>query len=300
MSTSLGPEPAARQPSLNSTSDLSRKLVKPPISLKDVFLNAIARSVPTVLGVVGLLAFFLFWELVSRIGAINPILFPRFTTTLIAGYDLIVSGSLLRDLMASVSRALLGYLTGSLIGIVFGVATARLTIFRYLTSPLLQMFRAIPSIAFVPLAIFWFGIGESSKIFLIGWGVFFPVWVNTFLGVRDINPLLLRAAATLGAGKVRMLWNVILPGALPLILAGLRISVAVALVLLVAAELAGAEAGVGYLIQISGQVFRVDQMIVGLLVLGILGLFADFLFVSVVGFLFPWYGAESRAAMGEG
>jgi ABC-type nitrate/sulfonate/bicarbonate transport system permease component len=256
----------------------------------------ISQATPAFLGLLGTLSFFLAWEIVGRLGLINPVLFPPASTVAIAAYDLVISGELVRHLTASIWRAALGFFFGSVSGIIVGLATARLPLFRQMSNPLLQMFRAIPSIAFVPLAIFWFGIGEASKIFLISWGVFFPVWVNTFLGVRDVNPLLLRAAATLGAGRARMLWNVILPGALPLILAGLRISVAVSLVLLVAAELAGAKAGVGYLIQISGQVFRVDQMIVGLLTLGVLGLFADLLFVMIVQSLFPWYGAESRAA----
>lgn len=170
---------------------------------------------------------------------------------------------------------------------------ARLPRLHGLINPLVQMFRAVPALAFVPLAIFWFGIGEVSKIFLIFWGVLFPVWVNTYLGVRDTNPLLGRAAASLGARGWRMLLFVVLPGALPFILAGLRISLSVAMVLLVAAELAGAMFGVGYLIQMSQQVFRVDQMFVGLISLGVMGFGADFLFNRAVARLLPWYGAEN-------
>lgn len=93
---------------------------------------------------------------------------------------------------------------------------------RGVLNPLVQIFRAIPSLAFVPLAIFWFGIGEASKIFLIAWGVFFPVWVNSFIGVRDVNPLFLRAAASLGADGWRLLLRVVLSAASPFIIAGLR------------------------------------------------------------------------------
>jgi NitT/TauT family transport system permease protein/sulfonate transport system permease protein len=251
---------------------------------------------PIVLGVLGTALFFLAWEIVARLGILNRALLMPPTDLLATVYNLVVSGELFRHLGASVWRALLGFVSGSVAGILIGIATARVSTFRHLSDPLLQMFRAIPSIAFVPLAIFWFGIGEFSKIFLIAWGVFFPVWVNTFLGVRDCNPLLLRAASTLGAGGWRMLWSVVLPAALPMILAGLRISLAVAFVLLVAAELAGAMAGVGYFIQLSAQVFRVDQMFVGLLTLGFLGFLADFFFVAITRRLFPWYGAEGRAA----
>lgn len=254
------------------------------------------QSRPLVLGICGVVIFFLTWEAVGRLELINPVLFPTASAVAFAAADLIATGELLRHIGASVQRAILGFIFGSVAGVILGMATARMPTFRYMSDPMLQMFRSIPSIAFVPLAIFWFGIGEVSKVFLIAWGVFFPVWVNTFLGVRDVNPLLLRAASTLGANRFQMLWRVILPAALPLILAGLRISVAVSLVLLVAAELAGARAGVGYLIQISGQVFRVDQMIVGLLTLGVLGFVADLLFVTLTQRLLPWYGAEGRAA----
>lgn len=254
------------------------------------------RQPPVVLGILGALVFFLLWDVLFRIGLVGTTLIPTPTTVALAFYSLIASGELLGHIQASVWRAILGFFFGATTGIALGIATAKLPIFRFLTDPMLHMCRAIPSIAFVPLALFWFGIGEVSKVFLISWGVFFPVWVNTFLGVRDFSPLLIRAGASLGARGWRMMINVVLPGALPLILAGLRVSVAVAFVLLVAAELSGAAEGVGYLIQLSAVVWRVDQMFVGLLTLGAMGFLADFLFVRFVHFFFPWYGAEERAS----
>lgn len=254
------------------------------------------KTIPAVLGILGMVLWLGCWEITARIGIGNRAFLPPPSTVALAAFELIISGELLRHITASVWRAVLGFLIGSTAGAVVGVATARFPIFRFMTDPILQMFRAIPSIAFVSLAIFWFGIGETSKIFLISWGVFFPVWINTFLGVRDFSPIMQRAAATLGARGLRFMWSVVLPGALPMIIAGLRIGLAVALVLLVAAELAGAVSGVGYFIQLSAQVFRVDQMFVGLLTLGVLGFCADFIFVRTILFLFPWYGAENRAA----
>jgi ABC-type nitrate/sulfonate/bicarbonate transport system permease component len=135
-------------------------------------------------------------------------------------------------------------------------------------------------------------------LLLIAWGVFFPIWVSTYIGVRDASPLLQRAALSLGARGWRNMIFVVIPSALPLILAGMRVSLSVALVVLVAAELAGAVFGVGYLIQMSQQVFRVDQMFVGLLCLGFLGFLADRGFDCLIRLLFPWYGAE-RLAMGS-
>ncbi|QND71417.1 ABC transporter permease [Tardiphaga robiniae] len=255
----------------------------------------------TVAGALGTVGFFAVWEAISSSGLVNNIMLPAPTTIVLSGWELLASGELLRHLGASLWRSLLGFVVGSVLAIAVGVAMAQLPLLNATINPLVQMFRAIPALAFVPLAIFWFGIGELSKVFLIAWGVFFPVWVNTYLGVRDTNPLLGRAAASLGARGWRKFAFVVIPGALPFIIAGLRVSLSVALVLLVASELAGAAFGVGYLIQMSQQVFRVDYMFVGLIVLGIMGVVADFLFEGAIRRLLPWYGAEKsqRGAVGN-
>lgn len=261
--------------------------------------TGIAISRPTLLGMVGTLGFLALWEAVARSGLVDVTMLPPVTTVAHTSAQLFLSGELLKHIAVSVQRALLGFGIGSLLGVVLGLATARVALFRQLTEPIIQMFRAIPSIAFVPVAIFWFGLGETSKLLLIAWGVFFPVWVNTFLGVRDVNPLILRAATSLGASGHRLLYHVVLPAAMPFVLAGLRIALAVGFVCLVAAEISGAVHGVGYLIQLSQMVYRIDQMFVGLIFLGLLGFLADRLFVFVVGRLFPWYGAEERAGHGR-
>ena len=246
-------------------------------------------------GILGTLAFFGAWEALSRSGLVNDVMLPSPSIILRSGWSLVATGELMQHLVASLLRAALGFVGGSLLAILLGVGMAQMPLLHATLNPLVQMFRAVPSLAFVPLAIFWFGIGETSKIFLIAWGVFFPVWVNTYIGVRDTNPLLGRAAASLGASGWRSFAFVVIPGALPFIIAGLRISLSVALVVLVAAELAGAAFGVGYLIQMSQQVFRVDQMFVGLVVLGVMGFAADVLFERAVRRLFPWYGAEKES-----
>ncbi|GLK69026.1 ABC transporter permease [Hansschlegelia plantiphila] len=251
---------------------------------------------PAVLGALGAGGFLLAWEALSRSGLVSPIMLPAPSVVLQSGVALVQSGELVDHVLASLWRAALGFLAGASLGIALGVALARSPRLHGLLNPLVQTFRAIPSLAFVPLAIFWFGIGETSKIFLIAWGVFFPVWVNTFIGVRDVSPILARAGASLGATGWRMLAFVVLPGALPFIIAGLKISLSIAMVLLVAAELAGAVYGVGYLIQLSQQVFRVDQMFVGLATLGLMGFAADLAFDRAVRWLFPWICARAGDA----
>ncbi|MDR3212938.1 MAG: ABC transporter permease [Azoarcus sp.] len=250
------------------------------------------------LGALGLLSFAVLWEGISRSGWINPIMLPAPSVVARSATELIANGELIRHVLNSLWRAFLGFVIGSVLGLLMGIAMARLPKLHSLLNPLVQIFRAIPSLAFVPLAIFWFGIGEISKIVLIAFGVFFPVWVNTYLGTRDTNPLLSRAAESLGAHGWRMLVFLVLPAALPFIIAGVRIALGNALVLLVASELTGAQFGVGYLIQLSQQIFRVDHMFVGLITLGLLGFLFDYTFVCGLRKFLPWYGAENNHATG--
>jgi ABC-type nitrate/sulfonate/bicarbonate transport system permease component len=245
-------------------------------------------------GIVGTMAFFGIWEAISRSGSVNTVMLPAPTTIVLAGWELLKDGELQAHFLASLERTAIGFVVGAVLAIVAGVAMVRWPLLHATFNPLMQMLRSIPALAFVPLAIFWFGIGETSKIFLIAWGVFFPLWINTYFGVRDVNPLLLRASASLGASGWRQLVFVLLPAALPFILTGFRIGISVAVVILVAAELAGAAFGVGYLIQMSAQVFRVDQMFVGLITLGLMGFGINFIFDGIVAKWLPWYGAEQR------
>ena len=171
----------------------------------------------------------------------------------------------------------------------YGLASARVRVLQHLTEPLLHGFRAIPVIALVPLSVLLFGIGETAKVALVATGAFFPIWIATFIGVRDVHIVYLRSAACLGAGRLATMVWVILPAALPFILTGLRQAMAISLIVLVAAELSGATAGVAYMMSMGHQLFRVDVMFIGLLLLGTLGFVFDRLFVLLTQRLFPWY-----------
>jgi len=202
---------------------------------------------------------------------------------------MIKSGELLSDILISVQRALIGFFIGSITGILVGILTGRIKVLKQTIGQLIQLFRPIPSIAFVPLAIIWFGLGESSKYFLIFWGVFFPVWVNTHIGVTNIETRLIWAAKSLGTGDKKILYEIILPASTPFIIAGTRIGIGVAFVCLVAAEMAGAFGGIGFRIEVSHMVFRVDKMMAGIVTLGVLGATADWLFVKVINKFLPWH-----------
>jgi NitT/TauT family transport system permease protein/sulfonate transport system permease protein len=232
------------------------------------------------------------WHLILLFGLVNPQLMPSPVTVGLAAASMARSGELFVHIAVSVARALSGLVIGSTIGILFGVLTGRIQVFGFIMEPIAQLFRSIPAIAFVPLAIIWFGLGEQSKLFLITFGVFFPVWINTLMGVKNVKPVYIRAARTLGVSNEQLLRRVVLPAALPFIITGIRISVAISYIILVAAEMAGARMGLGQLIQESHLVFRIDRMLVGIVMLGILGFVSDRFFMAVVRRVFPWYGAE--------
>lgn len=241
-------------------------------------------------GVASIVLFFCMWELFSRYGTLNINMFPPPSWVFKELLAMIRSGMLFEDIAASLQRVIFGFTVGAFIGIAMGLLTGRVKVVRSLLEPIIQLFRPIPSIAFVPLAIFWFGLGETSKLFLVTYAVFFPVWLNTHIGVVTIDPLLIRAARSLGAKGPALFLEVVLPGSAPFIVAGLRQGVAVAFILLVAAEISGASAGIGFRIEQSHLVFRADRMMVGLLTLGILGGLADTLFNRIARRVVFWTG----------
>ena len=238
-----------------------------------------------------ILAFVVFlaiWELVSRSRLFNINLFPPPTKIWKTFLDSFATGEFVKDVSISLIRAILGFSIGSAVGICLGILTGRITIFRLTIGQIAHFLRNIPSIAFVPLAIIWFGIGEASKILLVMWGVIFPVWINTHQGMINVERYHVWAIKSLGANKIQTLKEVILPSSIPFIVSGMRIGIAIAFITLVAAEMAGAFSGVGYRILTSHLVFRVDKMLLGIVTLGIMGLIADRFYVIAIKKIFPW------------
>lgn len=234
-------------------------------------------------------AFLLLWHLISTSGLVNRALTPAPTDVLEALWSAASSGVLWADIGWSVSRVLVGYCAGAVLGIATGLITARFPLARSVVAPTLQVLRPIPPIAIVPLAIIWFGLNEPEKYFLVAWGVFFVVWIATFMGVQRVNPLLIRAAEMLGVPQGRMLSEVIFPGALPYITVGLRTSVTIAFYSLVAAEVAGAFSGVAYRVNMSHQNMQTGLMIGSLFALGFVSAVTDAAFNAVARRLVFWH-----------
>lgn len=240
--------------------------------------------------VLSILFFLAVWECVSRFGKMSISLFPPPTWVAKELWSMIRSGLWFSDVLISLRRIFSGFLLGSLLGILIGLMTGRIPFVCALLEPVIQLLRPIPSTAWVSISIFWFGLGESSKLFLITYGVFFHVWLNTHIGVSSVDPIILRAARSMGAKGYHLFFEVILPAALPFIIAGLRAGMASAFIVVVAAEMTGASGGIGFRISHSREIFRADRMMVGMVTLGILGGLFDYLFTQVTKRIVFWTG----------
>lgn len=218
------------------------------------------------------------WQAVVQLDFVNPILFPPPTVVVRALWDYATNGTLLLDLGWSVARVSAGFTAGALAGVAIGLATGTNPLVSGMLTPAFQMLRPIPPIAFVPIVIVWFGLTEWGKFFLVFWGVFFTVWLAAHLAVQRVSDTLIRAGACLGASPARLLWEVQLPASLPVIFVGLRTAIGISFYTLVAAELAGAYAGLAYRLEVVQQNMQIGHMMAGLIMLGLVSTTADRLF----------------------
>jgi ABC-type nitrate/sulfonate/bicarbonate transport system permease component len=232
-------------------------------------------------GALSIPLFLAVWEIVARSGVVNPVLFPPPSVVAVAVLEWVRSGQFFSDLGASLYRVVTGFAIGAAMGILLGVLTGQFPLVSSLLSPLFHILRPIPPIAFVPIVILWFGLSEAGKLFLVVWGVFFTVWLSAHIGVQKVDRGLIRAAQMLGTPRRQMLQEIVLLGALPYIVVGLRTAVSISFYTLVAAELAGAFAGIVYRIEIAQQNLQTGQVMGGLAALGLMSFVADRSFATL-------------------
>jgi len=236
--------------------------------------------------------FLLAWRLASalnvRLQFVNPILLPSPLDMVRAAWEESVQGILWRDIGASLARVFQGFAIGTLVAVPLGAAAGYFRRLEDWVDPIVELFRPIPPLALLPLFIIWLGIGEVSKVSLIAFSTFFPIFLNTTEGVRATDPLHVRAALSLGANRWQIFTNVVLRSALPSIIVGLRLGFALGFFVLVAAELIAADSGLGYRIQESRNFFLVDRMFVGAAVIGLLGFTFNVLLRRLEELLLRW------------
>ncbi len=215
--------------------------------------------------------FFVAWELIVRLGFVAPYLLSPPSTVVVTLFKLLVFGDMPKHISYSLFRAFSGFGLAALIAIPLGIAMAWSRRADDLCSPLVELFRPLPPVALIPVAILWLGIGNTSKISLICFACFFPILLNTISGVKGVDITLVKAARSMGAKDQEVLRRVMFPGALPSILTGLRISLAVSLIVLIVMEMIGAAYGIGCFIYSAKLTFRTDEMYAGILAIGLIG-----------------------------
>ena len=232
--------------------------------------------------------FLLLWEFSAYIGLVNSNLIPPPTKVFSAMTEWASSGELIKDISESIWRVLIGLFIGSSIGIALGLFTGRNQFLNLTLSPILNLFKAFPPVAMLPVFITLFGIGNFSKIFSISFATIFPLWVNTHLGSSTIPVEFIRSAKLLTNSKIRTFFGVIVPASMNSIIAGFRISIAIGFIMLYVSELAGASSGLGYQISSSHLAYRMDKMLAALIVLGLSASLVDFSFNKAIKYFFPW------------
>ncbi|MEE9256375.1 MAG: ABC transporter permease [bacterium] len=228
------------------------------------------------------------WEAGSRTGLLNEDLVPSFSSVLAAFWELLISGDLVFHAAVSLWRAIAGFFLGVSSGVVLGIGMARSRIFRIVVEPLVSITYPLPKSALIPVLLLWFGIGHSSKIAAIFLGCLLPVVISTYNSTRGVDPQIVWSARSLGTSEASILWKVVLMAALPEILSGVRIALALTFVLLISSELLIARAGLGYLISFMGDNGEYSLMFAVVMAVTLIGFFADRAYVGLMRRLLRW------------
>jgi sulfonate transport system permease protein len=221
------------------------------------------------------LAILVIWQLACVTGFVSSRVLPAPSDVALAGWKLLLSGELVRNIGVSFWRAGVGFLIGGGIGFAFGLANGLSQLSGRLTDTTLQMVRNIPHLALIPLVILWFGIDEMAKLFLVALGVFFPIYINTLHGIRTVDPQLIEMGRVYGMSEAELFTRVIFPGALPSIFVGLRFALGIMWLTLIVAETIAASSGLGYMAMQAREFMQVDIVVLSILIYALLGKLAD-------------------------
>ena len=236
------------------------------------------------------------WQIASSLGWLSTRVLPAPLEVIKAAVALAVSGDLWVHVKVSAGRALAGLAIGGGLGLLLGLLTGSVRFFETLLDSTIQMVRNIPALALIPLVILWFGIDETAKLFLISVSVFFPIYLNTFHGIRNVDPGLIEMGRTYGLSRWQLYREIILPGALSSILVGLRFSLGLMWVILIVAETISAQAGIGYLAMNAREFLQTDIVLVGILLYALLGKLADVFAKGLERYWLRWHPGYQTAA----
>ena len=234
------------------------------------------------------------WEISARAKWVDLVSWPPVSTVFLTWWKLMIGGDLPAALLPSLKRLALGYLIAVALAIPIGLLMGYYRVFFNLLEPLTETLRPIPSSALVPILILFLGIEDEMKIGLIVYASFFPVLLNTYSGVRDVDPVLINTGRTMGLKSGRILAKIVIPAASPFILTGMRISLAVSLILTVISEMVAGRNGIGYFTLFAQRSFNVPDVYAAILTLGLLGYLLNALFVAFERRLTRWHAGHAR------
>lgn len=232
------------------------------------------------------------WEVSSAMGWVDPVSLPRVSTIFVAWWESLTTGDLLRQLGPSLGRIASGFALAVLVAVPVGLLMGSVRFVYHLLEPITEFLRPIPSSAYIPVAILFLGIGNEMKVFVVFLSCVFPILLNTYGGVRGIDPVLVDTGRTFGVSRGEALWSIVFPAALPAVLTGMRISLGIALIVSVVSEMITGNSGIGYFILDMQRVFRVPEMFSGIFTLGVLGYLINFLFLRIEAHFLRWRDAQ--------
>lgn len=262
---------------MSSTLDEQEEILTPPKG-PNPFLEKYDRFI---YGAIGLGGFLLLWWAVVDFGYVSDLYLSKPLDVFVAFVDGLIDGSLASEIWPSVQRALLGFVCALVVGIALGILVGSVEIFQKLTEPVLLFFRNLSLLALLPVFVVFLGIGEESKVAIVFWACFWPIFVTAVGAVSSVERILLNAARTLGAGRVYIFTRVVLPAAIPGIFPGIRLAAANAFTALVAAELVGGAQGIGIYINNAALRYQTPQMYAGILALGLIGILVNAVMTGV-------------------
>ncbi|WP_250527696.1 ABC transporter permease subunit [Caballeronia sp. GAWG2-1] len=236
------------------------------------------------------------WEAAARAGLITPQVLPAPSSVLETALGLMRSGDLFVHLGVSLLRAVTGFVIGGTVGLVLGIAVGFSPLAQALLDRSIQMVRAIPFLAMLPLVIVWFGVGEVAKIFLVALAVLFPIYINTMLGIRQIDPKLMELAKVIGLDWTAIVRRIILPGAMPSILTGVRYALAHAWLALVIAETLATTKGIGFLAMDAREFLQTNVIVLTIVIYAVIGVVADALVRLLEAHFLSWHANYAKGA----
>lgn len=237
---------------------------------------------------IAIILFLLLWESLPRLGVVSAAFLPPLSVVLETAWQLYQTGQLGTHFIASIQRSMIGFVLALAIAIPLGLVIGWYKLVAETLNPLLELFRNTTALALMPLFILFLGIGEASKISLLVYACTWPILLNTITGVQTVDPLLIKSARTMGLKPYQLFSKVILPASVPTIFVGIRLAGAISILALVAVEMFGAKAGLGYLIMYSQFSFEIPQMFVGILVITLVGLSFNYILIGLEKYFTAW------------